>query len=125
MTSFRIQGGTPLKGAVRLGGAKNASFKLMIAAACGVGESRLLNMSQIGDVDVTYQTLNAIGVKCSRPGDNTVYVVGGVVSGAAIAADEAAGEVLVLAPEDRRHGPCLTGSMKNVNYLITRSRRPS
>jgi len=76
MTSFKIQGGTPLKGAVRLGGAKNASFKLMIAAACGTGESRLLNMSNIGDVEVTYKTLEAIGVKVSRPGDNTVYVVG-------------------------------------------------
>ncbi len=76
MTSFKIIGGTPLKGAVRLGGAKNASFKLMIAAACGEGESRLLNMSKIGDVEVTYKTLEAIGVKCSRPGDNTVYVVG-------------------------------------------------
>ena len=76
MTSFKIIGGTPLKGAVRLGGAKNASFKLMIAAACGEGESRLLNMSKIGDVDVTYKTLDAIGIKVSRPGDNTVYVVG-------------------------------------------------
>lgn len=76
MTSFHITGGTPLKGAVRLGGAKNASFKLLIAAACGTGESRLLNMSKIGDVEVTYKTLEAIGVKVSRPGDNTVYVVG-------------------------------------------------
>lgn len=63
-------------GAVRLGGAKNASFKLMIAAACGTGESRLLNMSKIGDVEVTYKTLESIGVKCSRPGDNTVYIAG-------------------------------------------------
>lgn len=84
MTSFRIQGGTPLKGAVRLGGAKNASFKLMIAAACGIGESRLLNMSKIGDVEVTYKTLEAIGVKCSRPGDNTVYIVGNGLSTDAI-----------------------------------------
>lgn len=80
MTSFKIIGGTPLKGAVRLGGAKNASFKLMIAAACGIGESRLLNMSKIGDVEVTYKTLEAIGVKCSRPGDNTVYIVGNGLS---------------------------------------------
>ena len=76
MTSFKIQGGTPLKGAVRLGGAKNASFKLLIAAALAEGESRLLNMSKIGDVEVTYKTLREIGVKVSRPGDNTVYVVG-------------------------------------------------
>lgn len=80
MTSFKIIGGTPLKGAVSLGGAKNASFKLMIAAACGEGESRLLNMSKIGDVEVTYKTLEAIGVKCSRPGDNTVYIVGNGLS---------------------------------------------
>jgi UDP-N-acetylglucosamine 1-carboxyvinyltransferase len=80
MTSFKIIGGTPLKGAVRIGGAKNASFKLMIAAACGTGESRLLNMSKIGDVDVTYKTLEAIGIKCSRPGDNTVYLVGNGLS---------------------------------------------
>jgi UDP-N-acetylglucosamine 1-carboxyvinyltransferase len=77
MTSFKIIGGTPLKGAVRLGGAKNASFKLMIAADCGQGESRLLNMSKIGDVDVTFRTLEALGIKCSRPGDNTVYIMGG------------------------------------------------
>ena len=80
MTDFHITGGTPLKGAVRLGGAKNASFKLLIAAACGEGESRLLNMSKIGDVEVTYKTLEAIGVKVSRPGDNTVYVVGDTLS---------------------------------------------
>lgn len=77
MTSFKITGGTPLIGSVRLGGAKNASFKLMIAAAMGEGESRLLNMSKIGDVDVTYKTLEAIGIKCSRPGDNTVYITDG------------------------------------------------
>lgn len=76
MSSFKITGGTPLIGSVRLGGAKNASFKLMIAAACGVGESRLLNMSNIGDVDVTFRTLEALGVKCTRPGDNVVYIVG-------------------------------------------------
>jgi UDP-N-acetylglucosamine 1-carboxyvinyltransferase len=76
MTDFHITGGTPLKGAVRLGGAKNASFKLMIAAACATGESRLLNMSKIGDVEVTYKTLEAIGVEVSRPGDNTVYITG-------------------------------------------------
>lgn len=80
MTSFKITGGTPLIGSVRLGGAKNASFKLMIAAAMGDGESRLLNMSKIGDVDVTFKTLEAIGIKCSRPGDNTVYITGGELS---------------------------------------------
>jgi UDP-N-acetylglucosamine 1-carboxyvinyltransferase len=80
MTSFKIVGGSALKGAVRLGGAKNVSFKLMIAAAMATGESRLLNMSKIGDVEVTFRTLEALGIKCSRPGDNTVYIQGGDLS---------------------------------------------
>ncbi len=80
MTSFKIIGGSALKGAVRLGGAKNVSFKLMIAAAMATGESRLLNMSKIGDVEVTFRTLEALGIKCSRPGDNTVYIMGGDLS---------------------------------------------
>lgn len=80
MTSFKIIGGSALKGAVRLGGAKNVSFKLMIAAAMATGESRLLNMSKIGDVEVTFRTLESLGIKCSRPGDNTVYIQGGDLS---------------------------------------------
>lgn len=35
---------------------------------------------KIGDVDVTFKTLEAIGIKCSRPGDNTIYIQGGDLS---------------------------------------------
>lgn len=80
MTSFKIRGGTPLKGTVRLGGAKNASFKLMIAAAMGQGESILENMSRIGDVDVTFKTLNAIGIKCTWTDSHTLSIQGGKLS---------------------------------------------
>jgi len=74
MAKFIIQGGTPLKGAVQLGGAKNASFKLMIAAALGHGQSRLLNMSKIGDVEHTAKVLQDLGVKVTRPGERTIYI---------------------------------------------------
>ena len=53
MAKFIIQGGKPLKGAVRAGGAKNASFKLMIASLLASGQSRLLNVSKIGDVEIS------------------------------------------------------------------------
>ena len=43
MDTCIIKGGKPLYGSVRLGGAKNASFKLMIASLLTRGESRLLN----------------------------------------------------------------------------------
>lgn len=76
MSSFRIQGGTPLKGTVKVGGAKNASFKLMIAAALAEGESTLSNMSKIGDVEVTYKTLHEIGLQVSKPDDHIVKILG-------------------------------------------------
>lgn len=74
MAGFKIIGGTPLKGSVKLSGAKNASFKLMIAAALGTGESELNNMSKIGDVDVTAQVLEKIGIGISRPNDRTIRI---------------------------------------------------
>ena len=48
--SFIVTGGTPLYGSVRAGGAKNASYKLMIAALLGSAESRLLYLPDIYDL---------------------------------------------------------------------------
>jgi len=77
MSSFHITGGVPLRGLVKVRGAKNASFKLMIAAALGEGVSTLSNMSNIGDVEVTYKTLEEIGIKVKKTNKHLVEVVGG------------------------------------------------
>ncbi len=74
MAKFIIRGGKPLRGAVTLGGAKNASFKLMIAAMLAQSESRLLNLSHIGDVDVTKRTMEALGVGVVKCGPRTMFV---------------------------------------------------
>jgi len=74
MSKFIIRGGKPLRGAVTLGGAKNASFKLMIAAMLADSESRLLNLSHIGDVDVTKKTMEALGVGVVECGPRTMFV---------------------------------------------------
>ncbi|NMB56803.1 UDP-N-acetylglucosamine 1-carboxyvinyltransferase [Candidatus Beckwithbacteria bacterium] len=76
MDQFIINGGKPLHGAVRLGGAKNASFKLMIAAALADSgqESRLLNLSHIGDVEVTKKTLEELGLHISTCGERTLFI---------------------------------------------------
>jgi UDP-N-acetylglucosamine 1-carboxyvinyltransferase len=71
---FIIQGGRPLKGAVRVGGAKNAGFKLMIAAALGETESRLLNLSYISDVELTSLALKRLGVKIKQCGERTFFI---------------------------------------------------
>ncbi len=74
MTKFIIQGGEPLKGAVRLGGAKNASFKLMIASLLTSGESRLLNFSQIADVELTKKIIRSLGGKVKSSGERTLFI---------------------------------------------------
>jgi UDP-N-acetylglucosamine 1-carboxyvinyltransferase len=74
MSSFKINGGNPLYGSVRLGGAKNASFKIMIATLLGSKESRLLNFSRISEVDMVGEVIEALGAKISRRGERTLFI---------------------------------------------------
>jgi len=74
MAAFVVKGGEPLHGAVRLGGAKNASFKLMIAAMLAESESRLLNLSHIGDVAITEMTLKELGIDVKHCGERTLFI---------------------------------------------------
>lgn len=74
MAKFIIHGGRPLKGAVRLGGAKNASFKLMIASLLVKGECRLLNFSQIADVEITRKIIESLGGKVKKSGERTLFI---------------------------------------------------
>ncbi len=72
--SFVVAGGTPLYGSVRVGGAKNASYKLMIAALLGSKESRLLNLPDISDVTLVASIINELGAKAYRAGEHTFFI---------------------------------------------------
>jgi UDP-N-acetylglucosamine 1-carboxyvinyltransferase len=74
MANFIIKGGKPLYGSVRLGGAKNASFKLMIASLLTSGESRLLNFSHIDDVSITRNILEDLGAVTRKAGERTLFI---------------------------------------------------
>ena len=71
---FIIQGGTPLKGCVRVGGAKNAAYKLMIASLLAESESRLLNLPGISDVDLVAQILTELGAEVKSAGEQTLFI---------------------------------------------------
>lgn len=73
-SKYLIKGGKPLKGAVRIGGAKNSSFKLMIASLLAEGESRLLDISRIGDVEITQQVIEILGGQVKKPGKGTIFI---------------------------------------------------
>jgi UDP-N-acetylglucosamine 1-carboxyvinyltransferase len=74
MSKFIITGGQPLVGAIRLGGAKNASFKIMIASLLLKGRSRLLNLAKIDDVVLTRQIIESLGAKTTPCGERTIFI---------------------------------------------------
>ena len=74
MGKFIIRGGKPLYGSVRLGGAKNASYKLMIASVLAKGESRLLNFSHIQDVTATAEIIESLGGTTKHAGERNLFI---------------------------------------------------
>lgn len=74
MSNYIVTGGTPLYGSVRVGGAKNASYKLMIAALMAKSPSRLLNFSRISDVDLVAKMIDSLGGTAKLIGDRAYLI---------------------------------------------------
>lgn len=68
---FRVRGGNPLQGTVRVSGAKNAALKIMAAALLAPGKSVIRNVPAIGDVTSMIGVLEAVGarVRWRAPGE--------------------------------------------------------
>lgn len=60
---LKIKGGTPLKGEVSIGGAKNAVLKLMAAAILAKGETKIYNVPDLTDVDIMLNVISGLGTK--------------------------------------------------------------
>ncbi len=69
-----VNGGTSLVGSVRLSGAKNASFKLMIASLLGDSESKILNLPYINDVLMVKNIINQLGGVAKEIGKNAFSI---------------------------------------------------
>lgn len=74
MPDFIVQGGKPLYGSVRVGGAKNASYKLMLAALLADTPSRILNFSHISDVYLVASLINSLGAKAMQVGERAYTI---------------------------------------------------
>ncbi len=66
MQKFIVTGGTPLRGEVRIAGAKNAVLKMMAAAVLTDESCRLTNVPQISDVRIMARTMSDIGFDVER-----------------------------------------------------------
>lgn len=62
---FKIKGGTPLKGEVAIGGAKNAVLKLMAASVLAKGTTKIYNVPDLTDVDIMLDVIKDLGTRIS------------------------------------------------------------
>lgn len=69
LPTLTVEGGTPLKGEVRVSGAKNAVLKLMAAALLTKEPCVVRNVPRIGDVFNMIEVLEGLGARCSLDGD--------------------------------------------------------
>lgn len=72
MESIKITGGKPLKGDVKISGAKNAATKELVACLLTTAPVTLMNVPQIGDVDVTTDMLKGLGVSIDQKDDRVI-----------------------------------------------------
>ncbi|MBD2565313.1 MULTISPECIES: UDP-N-acetylglucosamine 1-carboxyvinyltransferase [Nostoc] len=66
---LQIWGGHPLRGHVKISGAKNSALVIMAGALLCPGDCRIRNVPLLADVDRMGQVLSALGVSLTRQGD--------------------------------------------------------
>jgi len=76
---FRVEGGRPLTGSIRVSGAKNAALKLMAAAVLTGERCRFTNVPEIEDVRAMAETLEHLGVVVDHPADGVYEIASGDV----------------------------------------------
>ena len=70
LESLHITGGRPLRGEIRIHGAKNAALPILTAAAALRGRFILHNCPPIRDVEISLQLLDGLGVRSLRREDS-------------------------------------------------------
>lgn len=74
MERLAIQGGNPLRGIVRIGGAKNAALPIMAACLAVEGRTTLRNVPDLTDVRTLSDVLTRLGLKVIRDVDNHLTI---------------------------------------------------
>lgn len=74
--AYIIKGGSPLKGEIKLSGAKNVALKVIISALLFDGEVILHNIPRINDVHELLHLIRSMGGKAEFTKDNIVIIDG-------------------------------------------------
>ena len=74
MEQFIIKGGTPLKGEVTIGGAKNAALGILAAAIMTDDTVHIDNLPDVRDINVMLEAISEIGAEVNRIDRHTVEI---------------------------------------------------
>jgi UDP-N-acetylglucosamine 1-carboxyvinyltransferase len=74
MSRYIINGGKTLSGEVSIRGAKNASYKQIIATLLSNKSTDLYNIPQISDVKITQSIAESLGSKITRTGEHSIHI---------------------------------------------------
>lgn len=72
MEKLVIHGGTPLRGTVRVSGAKNAVLPIIVASMLGTTKSTLTEIPKLDDVHTVCDVIGSLGVKIENPQKGTL-----------------------------------------------------
>ncbi len=86
MGRYIVTGGRPLKGEIRIQGAKNSVLPILAASVMNNGTVTIEDCPNIADVDITLQILRFLGCKVRREG-NAVTIDASVISNCYIPQD--------------------------------------
>ncbi len=75
MKRWYLDGGQPLHGKIKVAGAKNVVVKLMIAALLSSEASTLLNVPDIGDVEIAIQMINRLGGRVEYLAPDSIRII--------------------------------------------------
>ena len=74
MDVIKVEGGLPISGEVRVGGAKNSALKLMAATIMAPGVTTLSNVPNISDVHVMGKVLKRLGATIEVVDEHTLSI---------------------------------------------------
>lgn len=74
MDAFRISGGTPLQGEVKISGAKNAASKMIIASLLTDEPVTLTNLPRQRETEITMEIVSSVGAGVEWLGEHTAKI---------------------------------------------------
>ena len=77
---FKIQGGKPLDGEVKISGAKNAALPILLSAILTSDTVVLKNVPDLADVKTSFKLLQDLGKQCSYDAKTGEAVISGAVT---------------------------------------------